>query len=88
MRYGASRVSFYRWDFRRASNQHLAMELFKRETKLALTHVPYKGGGPLAVDLVSGQIQVSISNILSFYPHVKAGRLTDRKSTRLNSSHG
>ena len=59
-----------------ASNQHLAMELFKRETQLQLTHVPYKGGGPMAVDLVSGQIQVAISNILSFYPHVKAGRLT------------
>lgn len=59
-----------------ASNQHLAMELLKRETGLELTHVPYKGGGPLAVDLVSGQVQVAISNILSFYPHVKAGRLT------------
>ena len=69
-----------------ASNQHLAMELFKRETKLALTHVPYKGGGPLAVDLVSGQIQVSISNILSFYPHVKAGRLTALAVTGDNRS--
>lgn len=59
-----------------ASNQHLALELFKRETKLDLTHVPYKGGGPMTVDLVSGQVQVAISNILSFYPHVKAGRLT------------
>jgi tripartite-type tricarboxylate transporter receptor subunit TctC len=59
-----------------ASNQHLALELLKRETRLDLTHVPYKGGGPMTVDLVSGQVQVAISNILSFYPHVKAGRLS------------
>ena len=59
-----------------ASNQHLALELLKREARIDLTHVPYKGTGPIAVDLVSGQIQVSISSLLGFYPHVKAGRLT------------
>jgi len=59
-----------------ASNQHLAMELLKREARIDLVHVPYKGTGPMAVDLVSGQIQVAISNLLGFYPHVKAGRLT------------
>jgi tripartite-type tricarboxylate transporter receptor subunit TctC len=59
-----------------ASNQHLAMELFSRETHVQLIHVPYKGGGPIAVDLVGGQIQVAIANIMSLYPHVKAGRLT------------
>ena len=58
-----------------ASNQHLAMELFKREARVDLQHVPYKGTGPIAVDLVSGQIQVAISSLLGFYPHVKAGRL-------------
>jgi tripartite-type tricarboxylate transporter receptor subunit TctC len=59
-----------------ASNQHLAMELLKREARIDLVHVPYKGTGPMVVDLVSGQIQVAISNLLGFYPHVKAGRLT------------
>ncbi len=58
------------------SNQHLAMELLKREARLDLTHVPYRGTGPIAVDLVAGQIQVAISNLLGFYPHVKSGRLT------------
>ena len=58
-----------------ASNQHLAMELFKREARVDFLHVPYKGTGPIAVDLVSGQIQVAISSLLGFYPHVKAGRL-------------
>ncbi len=59
-----------------ASNQHLGMELLAREARITLAHVPYKGTGPIAVDLVSGQIQVSISSLLGFYPHVKAGRLT------------
>jgi tripartite-type tricarboxylate transporter receptor subunit TctC len=59
-----------------ASNQHLAMALLSREARIDLTHIPYKGTGPIAVDLVSGQIQVAISSLLGFYPHVKAGRLT------------
>ncbi len=69
-----------------ASTQHLAMELLKHEAKLDLVHVPYKGTSPITLDLVSGQIQVSISNVLGFYPHVKAGRLvalavtTDKRS--------
>jgi tripartite-type tricarboxylate transporter receptor subunit TctC len=69
-----------------ASTQHLAMELLKQEARLDLVHVPYKGTGPITVDLVSGQIQVAISNLLGFYPHVKAGRLvalavtTDKRS--------
>lgn len=70
-----------------ASTQHLAMELLRQEARLDLVHVPYKGTGPITVDLVSGQIQVAISNLLGFYPHVKAGRLvalavtTDRRSS-------
>lgn len=69
-----------------ASTQHLAMELLKHEAKLDLVHVPYKGTGPITVDLVAGQVQVAISNVLGFYPHVKAGRLvalgvtTDKRS--------
>ncbi len=58
------------------STQQLAMELLKRETHIDLVHVPYKGTGPIAVDLVAGQIQAAISNLLALYPHVKAGRLT------------
>jgi len=58
------------------STQQLAMELLKHEARIDLIHIPYKGTGPIAVDLVSGQIQVAISNLLALYPHVKAGRLT------------
>lgn len=58
-----------------ASMQHLAMELFKREARIDLLHVPYKGTGPGTVDLLAGQVQTTITNILALYPHVKAGRL-------------
>jgi len=58
-----------------ASAQHLAMELLKREARIDLVHVPYKGGGPGTIDLLSGQVQAFITNMLSVYPHAKAGRL-------------
>ena len=58
-----------------AGVQHLAMELLKREAKISLTHVPFKGGGPGTVALVSGEVQAFITNVLSLHPHIKAGRL-------------
>ena len=58
-----------------ASTQHLAMELLKREAKIDLTHVPFKGGGPGTVALVSGQVHAFITNVLSQIPHMKAGRI-------------
>ena len=58
-----------------ASTQHLAMELLKREAKINLTHVPFKGGGPGTVALVSGEVQAFITNVLSQIPHMKSGRI-------------
>jgi tripartite-type tricarboxylate transporter receptor subunit TctC len=58
-----------------ASTQHLAMELLKREAKINLTHVPFKGGGPGTVALVSGEVQAFITNVLSQIPHMKSGRV-------------
>jgi tripartite-type tricarboxylate transporter receptor subunit TctC len=58
-----------------ASVQQLAMELLKREARIDLLHVPYKGTGPGLVDLLAGQVQASLTNILALHPHVKAGRL-------------
>jgi tripartite-type tricarboxylate transporter receptor subunit TctC len=39
------------------SSPHLAGELFKRDTGVDATHVPYKGAGPALIDVVGGQLQ-------------------------------
>ena len=54
---------------------HLAGEMLKMMTKVQMTHVPYKGGGPALADLVGGQIHLMLENIPSTLPHVKTGRL-------------
>jgi len=55
--------------------QHLGVELFKTLTGTQLTHVPYKGAAPAHADIVSGQIQVMMANMLSSLPLIRAGRL-------------
>jgi len=40
-----------------------------------LVHVPYKGAAPAVVDLISGQVQLSLISAPGVLPHIKAGRL-------------
>jgi tripartite-type tricarboxylate transporter receptor subunit TctC len=54
---------------------HLNMEMFTSSTKTAMTHIPYRGGGPLAVAILSGEIQTYIGTIGSLYPHLKSKRV-------------
>jgi tripartite-type tricarboxylate transporter receptor subunit TctC len=54
---------------------HLAGELFKLETKVDFTHVPYKGAAPALTAQIGGEVQLSFSSIAATIPHVKAGRL-------------
>jgi tripartite-type tricarboxylate transporter receptor subunit TctC len=54
---------------------HLSMELFRQKAGFRATPVPYRGNGPLATDLVAGQIKVSFPAIGSVIAHVGAGRL-------------
>lgn len=54
---------------------HLSMELFKSLTKINITHIPYKGGGPAANDLLAGQVQVMTGTLMSTLPFVKSNRL-------------
>lgn len=57
------------------SPPHLATEQFKYMTGVNLTHIPYKGGGPAAIDLLAGHVSIYFNAILQALPHVKAGRL-------------
>ena len=57
------------------SSQHLTGELFKQLNKVDIIHVPYKGGQPALVDVISGQVAYMFINTLEVLPHAKAGRL-------------
>ena len=54
---------------------HMAMELFRSMTGVDLRHVPYKGAGPAATDLIAGQVHVMFPTISAALPHVRSGRL-------------
>jgi tripartite-type tricarboxylate transporter receptor subunit TctC len=57
------------------TSPHLSMELFRSMSRITMKHVPYKGSGPATADLLSGQVQLSMPNILTVMPHIKAGTL-------------
>jgi tripartite-type tricarboxylate transporter receptor subunit TctC len=55
--------------------QHLIGTQFENMTGTDLVHIPYKGSGPLASDLLGGQITMSFDTITPVLPHIKAGKL-------------
>jgi tripartite-type tricarboxylate transporter receptor subunit TctC len=57
------------------SPPNLAAELFKAMAGIESTHVPYKGGGQVATDLIAGHIQWTIDGFTVLMPHVTSGRL-------------
>lgn len=57
------------------SSNHLAGELFRLRTGVPMTHVPYRGGGPVLSDLISGTIPVGFMNLPTVIPAVEAGRI-------------
>jgi tripartite-type tricarboxylate transporter receptor subunit TctC len=57
------------------SSQHLAGALFASTFGLNLTHVPYKGTGPMTNDLLGGQISMAFANMTTALPHVRTKRL-------------
>jgi tripartite-type tricarboxylate transporter receptor subunit TctC len=61
--------------FGNASSAHINGETLKREAKLDMTHVPYKGGAPLVADLLAGHVPVAMSDVGTAMPHLRAGKI-------------
>ena len=55
--------------------QHLSFELLRVQTGVRLVHVAYKGSAAIVSDLISGQIDVSMSSYTAFAPHIRSGRM-------------
>ena len=54
---------------------HLSGALFASAAGIELNHVPYKGGTPAMIDVISGQIQMLFSTLLQANPAIKSGKL-------------
>jgi len=57
------------------STTHLAAELFKTMTKIAMNHIPYKGSGPALAAMAAGEVTIMFELMPSAMPFVKAERL-------------
>ncbi|MGH8701217.1 MAG: Bug family tripartite tricarboxylate transporter substrate binding protein [Burkholderiales bacterium] len=54
---------------------HLSIALLESATGTTMTHVPYKGGGPLNIAIASGEVQATVGTIASLVPNLQAKRL-------------
>ncbi len=68
------------------SPNHLAAELFKGRAGVDMIHVPYKGGGPAALAVLSNEVKILFGSFASSLPHVKTGSLRALAVTGLKRS--
>ena len=55
---------------------HLTAQLFQQMADVKWVEVPYKGSGPAALDVLSGQVPLAVVDLPSALQHIKAGKLT------------
>ena len=55
---------------------HLSAALFAQMADVKLVEVPYRGSGPAALDVLSGQVPLGVVDLPSALQHIKAGKLT------------
>ena len=68
------------------TGQHLIGAQFEGMSGVSLLHVPYKGSGPLTVDLLGGQITMSFDTITPVLPQIRSGKLRALAVTTLKRS--
>jgi tripartite-type tricarboxylate transporter receptor subunit TctC len=54
---------------------HFHGELFNQLAKVKLMHIPYKGGGPSMLDVMTGQVETVFGTLIQTLPHIRSGRL-------------
>ena len=54
---------------------HLAMAMIGSHTKAEITHIPYKGGGPLVINAIGGHVPLGVASLALFSPHIQSVRL-------------
>ena len=57
------------------TTHHLSVELFKTMTNTFMVHIPYRGAGPLMVDLLAGQVDLAFDGMGTSSTQIKAGKL-------------
>jgi len=54
---------------------HFGGELFNYMAGIKMLHIPYKGGGPAMLDVMTGQVEVSVGTLIQTLPHIRSGKL-------------
>ena len=54
---------------------HIGMELFKQQNQLNITHVPYRGAGPAMLDVIAGNVQMTVATPPSLMQFVQQGKM-------------
>jgi tripartite-type tricarboxylate transporter receptor subunit TctC len=65
---------------------HLAGEMFKRDAGIFAVHIPYNGGNPAQLALLSGQVDFNFDNLATAAPNIRAGKLKALGVTTLQAS--
>lgn len=65
---------------------HLAGEMFKRDAGVFAVHIPYNGGNPAQLALLSGQVDFNFDNLATAAPNIRAGKLKALAVTTLTRS--
>jgi len=66
---------------------HLAGELFKKEAGIFALHIPYNGGNPAQLALISGQVDFNFDNLATAAPNIRSGKLKAIAVTTLQRSN-
>lgn len=67
-----------------ASSGHLSTEYLKLVTGMFITHIPYRGTGPMLTDLLAGRTQMTAVGVPALLPHIRSGKL---RAIAVGSAH-